>query len=37
MPDDDTTETPDTVRILDLGTATLTILEDTESRTCQHD
>jgi len=29
MPDDEPTNTPDTVRILDLGTATLTILEDT--------
>jgi len=29
MPDEDeTTETPDTVRILDLGTATLTDIEE---------
>lgn len=28
MPDDETTETPDTVRILDLGTATLTDIDE---------
>jgi hypothetical protein len=28
MPDEQTTETPDTVRILDLGTATLTDIDE---------
>jgi len=29
MPDTEVTETPDTVRILDLGTATLILTENT--------